>query len=98
MVYSWTVRLPDETKIADAYQMLKKQGEPMQKPENATNQQVEGQVHQFELSHFPNGYLHCVVFHTLILQTEVYECLFFFSSHISHMNMLWFLLYPYPTI
>lgn len=27
MVYSWTVRLPDETKIADAYQMLKKQGE-----------------------------------------------------------------------
>uniref|UniRef100_A0A8C4H477 ADP-ribosylation factor-binding protein GGA1 n=1 Tax=Dicentrarchus labrax TaxID=13489 RepID=A0A8C4H477_DICLA len=26
MVYSWTVRLPDETKIADAYQMLKKQG------------------------------------------------------------------------
>ncbi|KAG8015117.1 ADP-ribosylation factor-binding protein GGA1 [Nibea albiflora] len=26
MVYTWTVRLPDETKIADAYQMLKKQG------------------------------------------------------------------------
>ncbi|XP_070772480.1 ADP-ribosylation factor-binding protein GGA1-like [Enoplosus armatus] len=26
MVYSWTMRLPDETKIADAYQMLKKQG------------------------------------------------------------------------
>uniref|UniRef100_A0A671XLY3 Golgi-associated, gamma adaptin ear containing, ARF binding protein 1 n=1 Tax=Sparus aurata TaxID=8175 RepID=A0A671XLY3_SPAAU len=26
MLYSWTVRLPDETKIADAYQMLKKQG------------------------------------------------------------------------
>ncbi|KAI3352279.1 hypothetical protein L3Q82_005254 [Scortum barcoo] len=26
MVYSWTVRLPDETKVADAYQMLKKQG------------------------------------------------------------------------
>nr|XP_046260551.1 ADP-ribosylation factor-binding protein GGA1-like [Scatophagus argus] len=26
MVYSWTVRLPDETKIAEAYQMLKKQG------------------------------------------------------------------------
>ncbi|XP_045903451.1 ADP-ribosylation factor-binding protein GGA1-like [Micropterus dolomieu] len=26
MVHSWTVRLPDETKIADAYQMLKKQG------------------------------------------------------------------------
>lgn len=27
MMYSWTVRLPDETKISDAYQMLKKQGE-----------------------------------------------------------------------
>uniref|UniRef100_A0A665VQK5 Golgi-associated, gamma adaptin ear containing, ARF binding protein 1 n=1 Tax=Echeneis naucrates TaxID=173247 RepID=A0A665VQK5_ECHNA len=27
MMYSWTVRLPDETKILDAYQMLKKQGE-----------------------------------------------------------------------
>ncbi|XP_068607503.1 ADP-ribosylation factor-binding protein GGA1-like [Brachionichthys hirsutus] len=26
MLYSWTVRLPDETKIADAYHMLKKQG------------------------------------------------------------------------
>ncbi|XP_068445355.1 ADP-ribosylation factor-binding protein GGA1-like [Clinocottus analis] len=26
IVYSWTVRLPDETKIADAYKMLKKQG------------------------------------------------------------------------
>ncbi|XP_074484981.1 ADP-ribosylation factor-binding protein GGA1-like isoform X2 [Sebastes fasciatus] len=26
VMYSWTVRLPDETKIADAYQMLKKQG------------------------------------------------------------------------
>ncbi|KAG7485991.1 ADP-ribosylation factor-binding protein GGA1-like [Solea senegalensis] len=26
MMYTWTVRLPDETKIADAYQMLKKQG------------------------------------------------------------------------
>ncbi|XP_042341884.1 ADP-ribosylation factor-binding protein GGA1-like [Plectropomus leopardus] len=26
IMYSWTVRLPDETKIADAYQMLKKQG------------------------------------------------------------------------
>lgn len=37
MVYSWTVRLPDETKIADAYQMLKKQGEPLQKLENTTN-------------------------------------------------------------
>ncbi|XP_075946733.1 ADP-ribosylation factor-binding protein GGA1-like [Anarhichas minor] len=26
IMYSWTVRMPDETKIADAYQMLKKQG------------------------------------------------------------------------
>ncbi|XP_020508958.1 ADP-ribosylation factor-binding protein GGA1 isoform X2 [Labrus bergylta] len=26
IVYSWTVSLPDETKIAEAYQMLKKQG------------------------------------------------------------------------
>uniref|UniRef100_A0A8D0B0R7 Golgi-associated, gamma adaptin ear containing, ARF binding protein 1 n=1 Tax=Sander lucioperca TaxID=283035 RepID=A0A8D0B0R7_SANLU len=26
IMYSWTVRLPGETKIADAYQMLKKQG------------------------------------------------------------------------
>ncbi|XP_068176997.1 ADP-ribosylation factor-binding protein GGA1-like [Antennarius striatus] len=26
MLYSWTVKLPDETKIADAYHMLKKQG------------------------------------------------------------------------
>lgn len=27
MLYSWTVSLPDETKIAEAYQMLKLQGE-----------------------------------------------------------------------
>lgn len=27
MMYSWTVKLPDEAKIAEAYQMLKKQGE-----------------------------------------------------------------------
>ncbi|TNN57980.1 ADP-ribosylation factor-binding protein GGA1 [Liparis tanakae] len=26
IVYSWTVRMPDETKIVDAYRMLKKQG------------------------------------------------------------------------
>lgn len=27
MLYLWTVTLPEETKIADAYYMLKKQGE-----------------------------------------------------------------------
>lgn len=27
VMYSWTLGLPEETKIADAYQMLKKQGE-----------------------------------------------------------------------
>ncbi|XP_019939721.2 ADP-ribosylation factor-binding protein GGA1-like [Paralichthys olivaceus] len=32
MVYSWTLRLPEETKIADAYQMLKKQGIVKQDP------------------------------------------------------------------
>ncbi|XP_071359799.1 ADP-ribosylation factor-binding protein GGA1-like [Trachinotus anak] len=32
MMYSWTVRLPDETKVADAYQMLKKQGIVKQDP------------------------------------------------------------------
>uniref|UniRef100_A0A3B5BAQ4 ADP-ribosylation factor-binding protein GGA1-like n=1 Tax=Stegastes partitus TaxID=144197 RepID=A0A3B5BAQ4_9TELE len=32
MMYSWTVRLPDESKIADAYQMLKKQGIVKQDP------------------------------------------------------------------
>uniref|UniRef100_A0A672ZPT8 Golgi-associated, gamma adaptin ear containing, ARF binding protein 1 n=1 Tax=Sphaeramia orbicularis TaxID=375764 RepID=A0A672ZPT8_9TELE len=32
MMYSWTVRLPEETKIADAYQMLKKQGIVKQDP------------------------------------------------------------------
>ncbi|XP_075894001.1 ADP-ribosylation factor-binding protein GGA1-like isoform X2 [Nelusetta ayraudi] len=32
MVYSWTVNLPDETKISDAYQMLKKQGIVKQDP------------------------------------------------------------------
>lgn len=42
MLYSWTVRLPDETKIADAYQMLKKQGELLQKLENLTNQLDKG--------------------------------------------------------
>lgn len=26
LIYSWTLALPDETKISDAYQMLKKQG------------------------------------------------------------------------
>ncbi|XP_039621531.1 ADP-ribosylation factor-binding protein GGA1 isoform X1 [Polypterus senegalus] len=32
LMYSWTVGLPDETKIADAYQMLKKQGIVKQDP------------------------------------------------------------------
>ncbi|XP_040892948.1 ADP-ribosylation factor-binding protein GGA1-like [Toxotes jaculatrix] len=32
LMYSWTVRLPDETKIAEAYQMLKKQGIVKQDP------------------------------------------------------------------
>uniref|UniRef100_A0A8D3EB67 ADP-ribosylation factor-binding protein GGA1-like n=1 Tax=Scophthalmus maximus TaxID=52904 RepID=A0A8D3EB67_SCOMX len=32
MMYSWTVKLPEETKIADAYQMLKKQGIVKQDP------------------------------------------------------------------
>uniref|UniRef100_A0A3Q3RX55 ADP-ribosylation factor-binding protein GGA1-like n=1 Tax=Mastacembelus armatus TaxID=205130 RepID=A0A3Q3RX55_9TELE len=32
VMYSWTVKLPDETKIADAYQMLKKQGIVKQDP------------------------------------------------------------------
>ncbi|KAK2919365.1 ADP-ribosylation factor-binding protein GGA1-like [Channa argus] len=32
IMYSWTVRLPDETKIAEAYQMLKKQGIVKQDP------------------------------------------------------------------
>ncbi|XP_017272303.1 ADP-ribosylation factor-binding protein GGA1 [Kryptolebias marmoratus] len=32
MLYSWTVRFPDETKIAEAYQMLKKQGIVKQDP------------------------------------------------------------------
>ncbi|XP_054634454.1 ADP-ribosylation factor-binding protein GGA1-like [Dunckerocampus dactyliophorus] len=32
MMFSWTVTLPDETKIADAYQMLKKQGIVKQDP------------------------------------------------------------------
>ncbi|XP_050926765.1 ADP-ribosylation factor-binding protein GGA1 [Lates calcarifer] len=32
MMFSWTVRLPDETKIAEAYQMLKKQGIVKQDP------------------------------------------------------------------
>lgn len=27
LIYSWTLGLPDEAKISDAYQMLKKQGE-----------------------------------------------------------------------
>lgn len=31
MLYFWTVTLPEETKIADAYCMLKKQGEALQK-------------------------------------------------------------------
>lgn len=26
LIFSWTVALPDEAKISDAYQMLKKQG------------------------------------------------------------------------
>ncbi|XP_061737004.1 ADP-ribosylation factor-binding protein GGA1-like isoform X2 [Nerophis ophidion] len=32
MMFSWTVKLPDETKITDAYQMLKKQGIVKQDP------------------------------------------------------------------
>ncbi|XP_041838554.1 ADP-ribosylation factor-binding protein GGA1-like [Melanotaenia boesemani] len=32
MMYSWTVKLPDETKIAEAYHMLKKQGIVKQDP------------------------------------------------------------------
>uniref|UniRef100_A0A7N6ALI2 Golgi associated, gamma adaptin ear containing, ARF binding protein 1 n=1 Tax=Anabas testudineus TaxID=64144 RepID=A0A7N6ALI2_ANATE len=33
LIYSWTLGLPDETKISDAYQMLKKQGIIKQDPE-----------------------------------------------------------------
>lgn len=33
LIYSWTLALPDETKISDAYQMLKKQGIIKQDPE-----------------------------------------------------------------
>ncbi|XP_026069744.1 ADP-ribosylation factor-binding protein GGA1 [Carassius auratus] len=33
MMYSWTVSLPEETKISDAYQMLKKQGIIKQDPD-----------------------------------------------------------------
>ncbi|KAM3623981.1 uncharacterized protein V6R79_017650 [Siganus canaliculatus] len=33
LIYSWTLKLPDETKIAEAYQMLKKQGIVKQDPE-----------------------------------------------------------------
>ncbi|XP_055366760.1 ADP-ribosylation factor-binding protein GGA1-like isoform X1 [Betta splendens] len=33
LIYSWTLGLPDETKITDAYQMLKKQGIVKQDPE-----------------------------------------------------------------
>ncbi|XP_067089276.1 ADP-ribosylation factor-binding protein GGA1-like [Osmerus mordax] len=33
LIYSWTLSLPDETKIADAYQMLKKQGMVKQDPD-----------------------------------------------------------------
>uniref|UniRef100_A0A673JAQ7 ADP-ribosylation factor-binding protein GGA1-like n=1 Tax=Sinocyclocheilus rhinocerous TaxID=307959 RepID=A0A673JAQ7_9TELE len=33
MMYSWTVSLPEETKISDAYQMLKKQGIVKQDPD-----------------------------------------------------------------
>ncbi|KAM7418628.1 hypothetical protein PAMA_015977 [Pampus argenteus] len=32
MMFSWTVRLPEETKVAEAYQMLKKQGIVKQDP------------------------------------------------------------------
>lgn len=32
LLYSWTVGLPEEVKIAEAYQMLKKQGEALEPP------------------------------------------------------------------
>lgn len=35
MLYLWTVTLPEETKIADAYYMLKKQGEARRKSKRA---------------------------------------------------------------
>lgn len=34
LIYSWTLGLPDEAKISDAYQMLKKQGICQQMNEN----------------------------------------------------------------
>lgn len=39
LIYSWTVALPDEAKISDAYQMLKKQGK-MALPFRPTQQKV----------------------------------------------------------
>lgn len=64
MVYSWTVTLPDETKIADAYQMLKKQGEPLQKRINVTNQQDKGGAPYLEGAHFLNRFVPSVLCHT----------------------------------
>lgn len=75
MVYSWTVRLPDETKIADAYQMLKKQGERY-RVSNVTRQKT---LTLLEVSHFLHGYMHGVLFHILAIQW--FMC--FFSSHVS---------------
>ena len=60
MVYSWTVTLPDETKIADAYQMLKKQGKLLKKRINMTKEVL---LILKELI-FLNRFVPSVLFHT----------------------------------
>uniref|UniRef100_A0A4W6BMT3 Golgi-associated, gamma adaptin ear containing, ARF binding protein 1 n=1 Tax=Lates calcarifer TaxID=8187 RepID=A0A4W6BMT3_LATCA len=46
MMFSWTVRLPDETKIAEAYQMLKKQGDTHPEDLRAANKLIKEMVQE----------------------------------------------------
>lgn len=68
MVYSWTVNLPDETKISDAYQMLKKQGEPLWSLRRRVTCKI---MHaQMQMQKTPAVFIVCLFIHLTVYTTS----------------------------
>lgn len=68
MVYSWTVNLPDETKILDAYQMLKKQGEPLRSLGKRLTCKI---MHtQMQMQKNPAVFIVCLFIHLAVYTTN----------------------------
>lgn len=76
MMFSWTVRLPEETKIADAYQMLKKQGEHSRSVRTrVTNKTTD--FHKFfslKVTNYPHSYKCMVCYSIHSLQIGLWMC------------------------